>query len=134
MPIAAAKPCLHPGCGALVRDGSGRCPKHLEQKQQIDKKHQQQYDKQRGTSSQRGYGDRWKKARATYLRSHPLCVTCKAAGLLEPATVVDHKIPHKGDQELFWNQENWQVLCKPCHDRKTAAEDGGWRNQRGGGV
>ncbi len=134
MPLQAPRPCRHPGCGALVRDGSGRCPKHLEQKQQADKKNQQQYDKARGTSAMRGYGGRWEKARATYLCSHPLCVSCKVQGRLEPATVVDHKIPHKGDQGLFWSEENWQSLCKPCHDRKTASEDGGWRNQRGMGA
>jgi 5-methylcytosine-specific restriction protein A len=33
--------------------------------------------------------------------------------------VVDHIIPHRGDQYLFWDQENWQALCKDCHDRKT---------------
>jgi hypothetical protein len=31
------------------------------------------------------------------------------------ATVIDHKIPHKGDYELFWNQDNWQSLCASCH-------------------
>lgn len=46
------------------------------------------------------------------------------------ATVVDHKLPHRlgeakesGDkqqiaqaQKLFWDQDNWQGLCKQCHD------------------
>jgi 5-methylcytosine-specific restriction protein A len=27
---------------------------------------------------------------------------------------------------LFWNETNWQPLCKECHDRKTATEDGGF--------
>ena len=31
------------------------------------------------------------------------------------ATVIDHKIPHKGDYDLFWNQDNWQSLCASCH-------------------
>lgn len=42
------------------------------------------------------------------------------------ATIVDHKVPHKGDKALFWDSTNWQSLCKPCHDRKTAREDGGF--------
>jgi len=42
------------------------------------------------------------------------------------AGVVDHIVPHKGDADLFWQRTNWQPLCKPCHDRKTATEDGGW--------
>jgi len=41
-----------------------------------------------------------------------------------PATVVDHIEPHKGDEELFYDINNLQSLCKSCHDRKTAKEDG----------
>jgi hypothetical protein len=70
----------------------------------------------RESSSKRGYDSRWQKARAGYLRSHPLCVMCRLMGKLEPATVVDHIIPHKGDMELFWRRTNWQALCKTCHD------------------
>ena len=39
------------------------------------------------------------------------------------ATVVDHIKPHRGDQKLFWDQNNWQPLCKEHHDRKTLNED-----------
>jgi 5-methylcytosine-specific restriction protein A len=81
---------------------------------------------ERASSAQRGYGSRWQKARAGYLRSHPLCVMCQAHGRINPATVVDHVTPHKGNTELFWNADNWAALCKPCHDSKTAREDGGF--------
>jgi len=31
--------------------------------------------------------------------------------------VVDHVVRHAGsDDPLFWNEENMQPLCKPCHD------------------
>ena len=33
--------------------------------------------------------------------------------------LLDHIIPHRGDQKLFWDEGNWQALCKACHDRKT---------------
>jgi 5-methylcytosine-specific restriction protein A len=45
-----------------------------------------------------------------------------------PATEVDHKKAHHGDQGLFWDRYNWQALCKPCHSRKTAEEDHRWGN------
>ncbi len=80
----------------------------------------------RESSSKRGYGSRWQKARRTYLLSHPLCAHCETQGMLTQATIVDHIVPHKGDQKLFWDATNWQPLCKPCHDRKTATEDGGF--------
>jgi 5-methylcytosine-specific restriction enzyme A len=82
-------------------------------------------DRQRPSAAGRGYGPRWRWARAAYLARHPLCVPCQAAGRLAPATVVDHVVPHRGDPVLFWDEANWQGLCKRCHDAKTARE-GRW--------
>lgn len=58
--------------------------------------------------------------------------------------MVDHIKPHRlsealkdgaldairAAQSLFWDQDNWQALCKPHHDAKTAREDGGFGNRR----
>ena len=44
---------------------------------------------------------------------------CAKEGQTTAAIVVDHIVDHKGDQELFWNEDNWQSLCKPHHDAKT---------------
>ena len=82
-------------------------------------------DRQRPSATRRGYGPRWRRARAAYLARHPLCVPCREAARLEPATVVDHVVRHHGDQGLFWDDSNWQSLCKRCHDAKTARE-GRW--------
>lgn len=116
MPNAAPRPCTHPGCGVLVRDGSGRCDKHK-------RAEAKQLDERRGTAASRGYGYKWQQAREAYLREHPLCKRHEDKGQLVPATVVDHIIPHKGDMSLFWRRSNWQSLCKPCHDLKTATQD-----------
>ncbi len=62
---------------------------------------------------------RWVKARAVFLRRNPLCVECLEKDRLTTATVVDHVKPHRGDYELFWQVENWQVLCAACHNSKT---------------
>jgi len=72
-----------------------------------------------------GYGPRWRRARAAFLAEHPLCAACQALGRVVPATVVDHVVPHRGDQRLFWDQSNWAPACKRCHDAKTARE-GRW--------
>jgi len=80
----------------------------------------------RESASSRGYNARWRKARETYLRSHPLCVMCGELGRVVPAIVVDHKVPHRGDTALFWDTNNWQALCKTCHDaHKQRLEKGG---------
>ena len=71
----------------------------------------------------RGYNSKWRRESKKFLEIHPLCVRCLEKGIATPATVVDHIIPHRGDQELFWDRSNWQPLCKKCHDRKTMTED-----------
>lgn len=73
----------------------------------------------RTSASQRGYGARWRKARAYFLRHNPLCAECERQGKLKPAKVVDHIRPHRGDTDLFWDVDNWQPLCARCHTLKT---------------
>ncbi len=114
MPIKPKAPCRQPGCPALV--DKGYCPAH----QKADRK---RYDQARGTAAQRGYGSRWAKARASYLLSHPLCVMCEAEGRTTMATVVDHRIPHKGDQAMFWDVNNWQSLCAHHHNSHKQSEE-----------
>lgn len=77
----------------------------------------------RVSSRKRGYDSRWEKARRFYLSEHPLCVMCMKKGDVTPAAVVDHIIPHRGDQQLFWDRSNWQSLCKPHHDSSKQAEE-----------
>lgn len=67
---------------------------------------------------------RWKGPngrRARQLQTEPLCRFCKQQGRVTPATVADHVIPHKGDEDLFWNGE-LQSLCDQepwrCHSRR----------------
>nr|WP_187354041.1 HNH endonuclease [Brevibacillus laterosporus] len=119
MPSKPLKTCLHSRCPTLTREAY--CPIH--QKKQV-----QQYDRERGSSTQRGYDAKWRKARIGFLKKHPLCKHCYDKGLLNGATRVDHLIAHKGDKTLFWDRNNWQPLCEQCHNRKTAREDrGAWR-------
>ncbi|HZG83844.1 HNH endonuclease signature motif containing protein [Paenibacillus sp.] len=117
MPNKPKHPCNHVGCRQLTTERF--CDQHAKQ-------HQQQQDRERGTAHQRGYNTRWQKARKTFLSRNPLCRHCQDEGFLTPATVVDHVIPHRGDQDLFWDSNNWQPLCKRHHDIKTAKEDGGF--------
>lgn len=63
------------------------------------------------------YNYQWQKARKAFLIANPFCVECEKRDVLVEATVVDHIIPHKEDLKLFWDRDNWQPLCKPCHDR-----------------
>lgn len=107
MPLKPQRPCNKSGCYELTRDRY--CPQHKKAP-----------DEFRGSSSKRGYGYRWQKARAGFLRKHPLCLHCEQEGRVTTATEVDHIVPHRGDKSLFWDRSNWQPLCKTHHSRKTA--------------
>jgi 5-methylcytosine-specific restriction protein A len=91
----------------------------------------------RPTSTARGYGVQWRKARAGYLAKHPFCVDCARKGEAHPATNVDHvRAWQTGITEterlvLFWDSANWAPLCASHHSRKTASVDGGYGNPAG---
>ncbi|UVC10187.1 HNH endonuclease [Rhizobium sp. TH2] len=72
------------------------------------------HDARRPSPRDRGYDHEWRKARIAYLDLHPHCAML---GCGKPARVVDHRIPHRGDDRLFWDRTNWQSLCTPCHSR-----------------
>lgn len=103
MPVRPMRPCSIPGCPEL--SSGSACPRH------------------RRPSTQHLYGSqRWREASRRFLAGKA-CVDCGAA-----ATVTDHEQPHRGDLRLFWDETNWSARCKPCHDRKTVQQDGGFGN------
>lgn len=67
----------------------------------------------------------WLEARRAQLAREPLCERCKAQSLVVAATVVNHRIPHKGDWGLFIDPGNHESTCKPCHDRDIQLEERG---------
>ena len=91
MPVKPKTPCQHPGCPELVAPGEKYCEKH-----------KPFHPQEVRPAAKRGYGSKWQKARREYLAGHPLCVLCEREGRYRKATVVDHIIPHRGDQKLFW--------------------------------
>lgn len=110
MPMKPRKPCGHAGCPNLTYNYY--CDEH-----------EQLHRGDRMSSGKRGYGSKWQKKKSSYLRRHPLCCACLQQGVYTKATVVDHIIPHRGDKFLFWDESNWQSMCKPCHDKKTGNYD-----------
>lgn len=108
-----------------------RVPGAVEARVERERDRKRVFDDRRGSSAERGYGYRWQRAREGFLRKHPLCAVCLAEGVLTPATVVDHRVPHRGDKALFWDRGNWQQLCSAHHNRKTATEDSGFAKGEG---
>ena len=110
MPRKPMKPCCHPGCPKLTE---GR----------YCEEHEALHRGERKSASGRGYNSKWQRARKRFLKEHPLCCKCEEEGKYVRATIVDHIKPHRGDPILFWDEENWQPLCKHHHDVKTMTED-----------
>ncbi|KQS83432.1 HNH endonuclease signature motif containing protein [Rhizobium sp. Leaf383] len=98
---------------------------------------------QRASSRERGYTTKWEKARAVFLAQpgNQFCRRCQVHGLLNTGNlrpdgslqtnprrmhlVVDHIVPHKSDQKLFWDRGNWQPLCPDHHDITKQQEEHG---------
>ena len=66
---------------------------------------------------------RWRRLRADQLQREPLCWYCEQAGRLTPADTVDHIIPHRGDEALFWDALNIRSCCRACHDSVAQEKD-----------
>lgn len=75
----------------------------------------------------------YKSARWQRLREQVLTrdlYTCQQTGVLlvgganQPnSPVVHHKIPHKGDERLFWDIENLQAVSKEWHDSEAKSDE-----------
>ena len=106
------RPCRHPGCPELTRDGC--CPKHRPQRtgRRVSAQWHNLYSLPIWTQD----------LRPAQLLAEPWCRACARRGVRTRATVVDHIRPHRGDWALFTDRSNLQSLCKHCHDAKTARE------------
>lgn len=91
-------------------------------------------NRRRGSSTSKGYGERWKRTRTAYLREHPYCQCPEHLAqpeILRPrATQVDHIDglgPH-GPRGFDWS--NLRGLTASCHSRRTAQDQpGGWNDR-----
>lgn len=117
MPITAPRPCNHPGCGVLVRDGSGRCAKHPAP-----------VWAKSATATKRVTGRKLQAMRASLFERCPLCVECEKVGRITAATQRDHIIPlGEGGAD---DDDNTQALCEACHEAKSAVEAMRGRSRR----
>lgn len=67
---------------------------------------------------------KYQKRRDLFLANpdNALCVECKRKGAIRAAKEIDHIIPVKDAPDRFWDETNWQGLCKSHHQEKTARE------------
>jgi 5-methylcytosine-specific restriction endonuclease McrA len=126
-----AKVCKYPSCCLLALANRKCCSKHQDYETALDNK---KYEKAIATPyehyssvNQALYNtQRWRLLRAEVIKEHPYCVICGT----EENLTVDHIAKPNGDEELFFNKDNLQVLCKYHHDVKTQQEGLETRKQR----
>ena len=112
MPNHPLRPCRHPGCTELTREGY--CPAH--RPVQVERSEE-------AKSWHRLYATGgWQDLRSEQLLRQPWCEDCARRGIRTRATDVDHVRDHKGDRALFFDSGNLQSLCHSCHSRKTLRE------------
>lgn len=107
MPSLPLKHCEAPGCKAMSK--YRRCEIHRRMAERI-------YDSSPQRKQARKVLDtaRWRRLRLMHLRNNPLCNLCG-----KPANQVDHIIARKADEDLTFDADNLQSLCRACHTRKT---------------
>ena len=107
------RPCRHPGCPELTREGW--CPSHKPKPAP-----------RRESAAWHGWYNLpvWTDTdlRPGQLLREPFCRECARLGTRTWATDVDHIRDHKGDWSLFTDPSNLESLCHSCHSRKTARE------------
>lgn len=121
--MAPLKICCRAGCGQ--KTSTRFCEEHAKA---YEKDIQKYKDHNRASSSERGYGSKWRFIRAAFLKQNPVCNTYRNnMRCTSIATEVDHIQSLKtGGTHRF---ENLQPFCKSCHALKTTCEDNRWGNK-----
>lgn len=102
--------CNFPGCGKLLTQ-SGYCPSHQAMRPKpfstATRPNEEFYKSQR-----------WKVLRRQKINEHPYCYLCGITDGLQ----VHHTTPPRGNEDLFFNENNLVVVCENCHRIITAQE------------
>lgn len=103
MASAPARPCAQPGCPALIRGKTSRCPAH-----QLPTR----------KTSERGLGWSYQKARAEVIKAQPWCSICMHPGSRKNPLTADHVLHRSqgGDSDL----SNLRTVCRSCNSRRGA--------------
>lgn len=107
MPYRPKSPCVVHDCPRFATQRS-RCPEHYRQ-------WEQQRAKQRGSSTQRGYGYRWQQTSKRAIAQAPYCVDCGTEGTSDNPLTGDHLTPRsKGGTA----EDGVVVRCRRCNSKK----------------
>lgn len=118
------RPCLHPGCPALVEGPEARCPAHSREAQAAADRRRPRGPRPkdpRPSAAARGYDYRWQQLRVRVLARSPLCADCAARGRTAWAREVHHLEPVSKAPERRLDPANLVALCRDCHQARERA-------------
>ena len=112
--------CLFPGCQCFRIDNSNYCERHQEYGKQKEQKRTAFLFAKR-SNEELYHTAEWKQLRKQKLTETPFCEIC---GISKEYTILEihHKIPPRGNPELFYSFQNLMCVCKSCHQKITADE------------
>ena len=88
--------------------------------------HQRRYTNNKRKEADSKYSSAfWQSQRIAHLSANPLCASCLIAGIVTPATDVDHVFPWRQIGSWAFTHNIFQSLCTECHSYKTAQEQKG---------
>jgi 5-methylcytosine-specific restriction protein A len=120
MPNRLRKRCGFRGCPNTTTERY--CAEHL-------RLIRRESDRRRGSTTERGYDGDWERlAQQRRELDGYLCQACLLEERITASKLVDHIYPIHVRPDWRLEIANTQVLCRPCHTRKTSAD-----NQRYGG-
>lgn len=108
------KKCNYPNCNKEAVEGHDYCEEHLQQSQ----KNRKAFQNAKRANEDFYKSTAWRVLRTAIIKQHPYCSYCGTDANL----TVDHITPPRGNEELFYDADNLQVLCKECHRMKTVKE------------
>lgn len=117
--MALKRLCKAPGCNGLAEFPERYCSKHMYLKRR-DEERREAFLSGKDYTPQyvELYNDpKWRQMKKKHLQEEPYCRYCGAK-----ATEVDHIVAHRGDVNLFFDEDNLQSLCSECHSKKTMNE------------
>lgn len=105
--------CTEPGCHELTLDRY--CGDHLRKARLQARRFQQ------GVTAYNSA--KWLRLRDRFRETHPFCVNDGKEPRCTCLTdIVDHVVPHEGNEELMFDEANLQPMCWSCHSRKTVVD------------
>lgn len=115
--MALRKICSATGCNRLTEGNNKYCSLH-QYLNTRDEEKRREYFASATSDFQHLYASaKWKALQESQLRNYPQCEKCG-----DKATEVHHVIPHRGNEDLFYDPSNLISLCHTCHSEETRKE------------